>query len=217
MSQVAPPAAEYAQAIVLRLKDCGVPNYYGEQRFGIELRNLDRAVALPGRGKPVGRKDAFMVSVLQSALFNCWLIARLERGEFNTLLPGDVARKTDTGGLFIVDDIDEAARRFQSGLISYTGPIYGHKMMAAAGRAGEYEDAVLQRYGLNLAGFKHLRAPGSRRAAVLNLDDLAVRPVAEGLQFSFSLPAGAYATTVLREFTRCGATAARQSDSLIGG
>ena len=157
VSQVAPPAAEYAQAIVLRLKDCGVPNYYGEQRFGIELRNLDRAVALPGRGKPVGRKDAFMVSVLQSALFNCWLIARLERGEFNTLLPGDVARKTDTGGLFIVDDIDEAARRFQSGLISYTGPIYGHKMMAAAGRAGEYEDAVLQRFGLNLAGFKHLR------------------------------------------------------------
>ena len=143
-----------------------------------------------------------MVSVLQSALFNCWLIERIRRGEFDRLISGDVARKTDTGGLFIVDDLEEAARRFAVRQITYTGPIYGHKMMAAAGPAGDYENRLLLRFGLDLGIFKPLRAPGSRRAAILHLNDLAVKPVTEGLEFVFTLPSGAYATTVLREFTR---------------
>ena len=74
--------------------------------------------------------------------------------------------------------------------------------MAAAGRAGEHERRVVQRVGLDMEIFRQLRAPGSRRPAVLNLDDLAIEQVAEGLRFSFTLPSGAYATTVLREFTK---------------
>jgi tRNA pseudouridine13 synthase len=211
LSQVGPEAALRAQAIMAALKQSGLPNYYGEQRFGHESGNLDRAVALFRRGKAHGRKDAFMVSVLQSALFNYWLIDRVRRQEFNTLLLGDVARKTDTGGLFIVDDLAEAAQRFRAGGISYTGPIYGHKMMAAAGPAGEYEQRLLQHFGISPEIFKPLRAPGSRRAAVLNLSDLTMEPVAEGLLFSFTLPAGAYATIVLREFTRSALHAAEEN------
>ena len=199
---VDPHAGQRAEAIAAAIKDGGVANYYGEQRFGFDYRNLDRAMALVKRGKANGRKDTFMVSVLQSALFNCWLIERIQRGEFNTLLQGDVARKTDTGGLFIAEDLDEAAQRFAARQITYTGPIYGHKMMTAAGPAGEYENRVLKSMGLDLGVFKPLRAAGSRRTAILYLDDLAVQPVSEGLEFTFTLPSGAYATTVLREFTR---------------
>ncbi len=202
LSRVEPNTVKRAETIAAALKRSGVPNYYGEQRFGAAYGNLDRAVALLKRGKAHGKKDAFMVSVLQSALYNCWLIERIQRGQFNTLLQGDVARKTDTGGLFIAEDLAEATLRFEARRISYTGPIYGHKMMAAAGPAADYENRVLQRFGLDRAIFKPLRAPGSRRPAILNMDDLAIAPAAEGLLFTFTLPSGAYATTVLREFTK---------------
>jgi tRNA pseudouridine13 synthase len=215
LSQVGPDGLERAQAIAEVLKQDGLPNYYGEQRFGVAFGNLERAAALVQRGKAHGRKEAFMVSVLQSALFNCWLIARIQRGQFKTLLEGDVARKTDTGGLFIVEDLEEAGHRFASGRISYTGPIYGHKMMAAAGPAGVFENQLLQRHGLDSACFKSLRAPGSRRAAVLHPKDLVIKPVAEGLHFSFTLPAGAYATTLLREFTRMDGAAVAENELLF--
>ena len=197
-----PQADMRAAAIAAVLKSSGVPNYYGAQRFGHQFRNLDRAAALVRRGKAHGKKEAFTVSVLQSALFNCWLIERIRRGQFKTLLQGDVARKTDTGGLFVVDDLQEALQRFEAGRIIYTGPIYGHKMMPAAGPAGDYEKELLDRFGLAPAVFKPLRAPGSRRAAVIHLHDLSVQTVRQGLEFTFTLPAGAYATTVLREFSR---------------
>ena len=202
LSQPGPEALERAAAIATALKQGGLPNYYGRQRFGVAFSNLERAAALVQRGKAHGRKDAFTVSVLQSALFNCWLIGRIQRGQFKTLLEGDVVRKTDTGGLFIVQDLEEAGQRFAAGLITYTGPIYGHKMMAAAGAAGVFEAQLLERYGLEPSRFKLLRAPGSRRAAILYPKDLTIQPVADGLLFSFTLPAGAYATTLMREFTR---------------
>jgi tRNA pseudouridine13 synthase len=202
VSGLAPQAEEKAAAIAGVLKSNGVPNYYGEQRFGHQFRNLDRAAALVRRGKTRGKKEAFTVSVLQSALFNYWLIERIRRGHFRMLLQGDVARKTDTGGLFIVEDLEEAAQRFESGRIIYTGPIFGYKMMPAAGTAGDHEEKLLKDFGLAPDIFRPLRAPGSRRVAVIHLHDLALQPVFQGLEFTFTLPAGAYATTVLREFTR---------------
>lgn len=202
VSGVGPQADARAAAIAAALKSGGVPNYYGEQRFGHQFRNLDRAAALVRRGKAYSKKEAFIVSALQSALFNCWLIERIGCGRFRTLLQGDVVRKTDTGGLFIVDDLDEAAQRFEAGRIVYTGPIFGYKMMRAAGQAGDCEKELLERFGLAPAAFKPLRATGSRRAAMILLHDLAFKPVPQGMEFTFTLPAGAYATTVLREFTR---------------
>ena len=197
-----PEADARAAAIAAALKSGGVPNYYGEQRFGHGFRNLDRAAALVRRRKAYGKKEAFMVSVLQSALFNCWLTERIQSGQFKTLLQGDVVRKTDTGGLFIVEDLDEALQRFEAGRIAYTGPIYGYKMMSAAGAAGDREKELLGRFGLSADAFKPLRATGSRRAATIHLDDLTIHPIPQGVEFTFTLPAGAYATTVMREFIR---------------
>lgn len=201
VSQVEPDALANAQAIAEVLRQKGLPNYYGEQRFGYQMRNLDRAASLmEGTRKPRGRKDAFTVSVMQSALFNIWLKTRVARDAFNRLLLGDVARKTDTGGLFVVDDLEEATTRFEAHQIVYTGPIFGHKMMAAGDIAGVYEAMILEKFHLDLSAFKPLKAPGSRRPALLYLDDLRVALCPSGLKFEFSLPSGAYATTVLREF-----------------
>ena len=201
VSDTVTDAIKFTYPIIERLERCGVPNYFGPQRFGRGLGNLDRAGALLASGKTArGRKDAFWVSSLQSALFNLWLKERIQRGDFEKMLEGDVARKTDTGGLFVVTDPVEAQDRFDRAMLSYTGPIYGHKMMAAAEHAGRYESELLARFELTPEGFKPLRSPGSRRVAILKNMDLLVSSADEGLWFEFSLPSGAYATIVMREF-----------------
>jgi tRNA pseudouridine13 synthase len=202
LSQVPPHALDAARAIADKIRQVGIPNYFGAQRFGIQLRNIDRAVALLRRGKARGKKEGFMVSALQSALFNMWLKERIEGDAFDTLMMGDLVQKTDTGGMFVVEDLQEAAQRFAKRKIIYTGPIFGHKMKAADDQAGGFERRLLESLGLDVAAFKPLRAAGTRRRAVLHLEDLTIAPAAEGLRFCFSLPSGAYATTVLREFTR---------------
>jgi tRNA pseudouridine13 synthase len=203
LSQVSSDRLEQAQAIADLLLARGLPNFFGEQRFGTGMQNLERAAALAVRPRRAhGGQATFLISALQGALFNIWLKERMERGDFARIVLGDIAQKTDTGGLFRVDQPEEANQRLQSGAIVYTGPMYGFKMMAAEGIAGEWESAVLQSVGLTPAVFKPLRAPGTRRRAVLHLPDLAVGAVDEGLEFSFTLPSGAYATTVMREFMR---------------
>ncbi len=202
LSQIPPHALDAATAIADKIREGGLPNYFGEQRFGIQLRNIDRAVALLRRGKARGKKEGFLVSALQSALFNLWLKERIEREAFDTLMMGDLVQKTDTGGMFVVEDLQEAAQRFAERKIIYTGPIYGHKMKPAGDRAGGYERRLLESLGLDAGAFKPLRAAGTRRPALLHLADLTIAPVTEGLRFCFSLPSGAYATTVMREFTR---------------
>lgn len=203
LSDVPPERLQAAQAVAEALKARGWPNFFGEQRFGIDMANIDRAVRFLRRQKaPRGKKDAFTVSVLQSALFNRWLSERMARGDYAHILEGDVVQKTDTGGLFIVTDVTEAAERFASGAIVYTGPIFGAKMMAAAGPAGENEKSTLRSLGIDSEDLARLKSPGTRRRAILFVGDLAIESAPGGLLFSFTLPSGAYATMVMREFAR---------------
>ncbi len=143
-----------------------------------------------------------MISVVQSALFNIWLRQRIESGSYEQLLTGDVVKKTETGGMFIVENHALENKRFANGEIVYTGPIYGFKMKSAMSTAGEIEAALLKQFNLTLEDFRRFRSPGSRRQAILKLTDLYITEVDDGLCFTFTLPSGAYATTVLREFTR---------------
>lgn len=196
-------AQERAQIIRRRLAATGVPNFFGEQRFGEQGHNMDKGIALFSRPFRSRRKsEKFTVSVVQSALFNAWLKHRIAGGDFNRIISGDIAKKTDTGGLFTVSDVHEANERFATKAIIYTGPIYGYKMMATADAAGAIESELLGGFGLKPEDFKRFRSPGSRRPALLHLSDLTVTSDPEGLVFSFTLPAGAYATIVLREFMK---------------
>lgn len=198
-----PDGLDRARAIAAVLKQRGVPNFFGEQRFGIDMANLNRAMKMAAGQQPVrSKRDDLMVSALQSALFNIWLTRRMARGQAGEIISGDVAQKTDTGGMFVVEDLADAQDRFAQGAIAYTGPIFGFKMKAAETLAAEYEQEILNDFDLHTEVFKRLKAPGSRRTALLNLDDLAIEPDEAGLWFSFTLPTGAYATTVMREFLR---------------
>jgi tRNA pseudouridine13 synthase len=190
--------------VLAQLQRDGVPNYYGEQRFGIGERNVVRAFAML-RGESRGPRDRFerkmLMSALQSALFNQWLAERVVEQLYARPVLGDLLRKEDTGGLFINQDNDDAVRRMEAWEVSPTGPMFGASMRRPEGEADAREQAIFAKSGLTdemLAA--HAKAgEGTRRAARVQLTNCEVEQTEEGLRLVFELPAGAYATTVLRE------------------
>lgn len=194
-------ALPQAEAIVQALRERGLPNFYGPQRFGREGDNADRGreILVTGRGPRERWLRRLLLRAYQSALFNTWLVRRIERGWFERLLDGDVAKKRDTGGLFEVEDATVEQPRFECDEITYTGPIYGSRMWWATGEPGEMERELLEQAEVTVEMLDRAHLNGSRRRARLLLDDLEVEPHPDGLLFTFSLPKGCYATTVLRE------------------
>ena len=198
-----PGALGRAEAIARALQSRGMPNYYGVQRFGMRGDNAQRGrEALEGRGPRKRWLRRLVLSAYQSALFNTWLAERIERGWFERLLTGDVAKKTDTGGLFDVVDAEVELPRFQRGEITYTGPIYGARMRWAGGEPGDLERYVMEEADVTDGMLRQARLDGSRRVARLILADLHAESHPDGLLFTLTLPKGAYATTVLREFMK---------------
>ena len=98
---------------------------------------------------------------------------------------------------------ESAFYRFDAREIIPGGPMFGKKMFTAAGAAAEREQAVLQDAGLSLGafhGFGKLLS-GTRRYTLVYVDDLAGDVENEGVRLTFTLPAGSYATVLLRELT----------------
>ncbi len=203
-----PEALARAEAVTQALQARGLPNFYGHQRFGINGDNARQGrEVLLGRGPRERWLRRFLLSAYQAALFNAWLTERIRRGWFERLLTGDIAKKTDTGGLFEVADAQVELARFQEREITYTGPIYGARMRWASGEPGQLERKILEDAGVTMEMLRRARLDGSRRPARLFLSDLCIEPLPDGLVFEFSLPKGAYATTVLREFMKAEVTA----------
>jgi tRNA pseudouridine13 synthase len=192
---------ERAQRILEVLQAKGVPNYFGPQRFGLEGQNPQRGYALlKGKGRGSIWLKRFMIGSLQSLLFNDWLALRLERELYDKVLEGDIAKKTETGGEFVVEDPERESERAQRFEISATGPLYGRKMRQAQGAARALEEEILSRYGLTPEAFK--ARYGDRRPLRIPLRELSLELQPEGLWIGFSLPKGSYATAVLRELMK---------------
>jgi tRNA pseudouridine13 synthase len=203
------PARARAAADALSAR--GLPNFFGPQRFGSEGRNavVGRALLLGEDGPEVRRaaRDRFLrrlsISAYQAFLFNRWLAARLEDGLFAAALAGDVMKKLDTGGLFTCEDPAVDGPRVARFEISPAGPMFGHKLRAAAGDALAREERILAADGMTLAGFARGggEAEGTRRAARLPLR-ADVGAEGDGYRARFELPKGSYATVVLRELVK---------------
>ncbi|MCX6649622.1 MAG: tRNA pseudouridine(13) synthase TruD [Candidatus Bathyarchaeota archaeon] len=192
--------AECIQKTVARL---GIPNYFGTQRIGKDGDNvIDGYDLITGRFRERNRwLRRFLVSSFLSHLCNRYLAGRVESGNFTRILRGDLAKKHDTGGVFTVEDEAVEQPRFDAGEISFTAPIYGYKMREAKYEAKEMEDAVFSGAGVTLDQLRKLGADGTRRLGRL-LPDISVAPHDEGVTLSFTLPAGGYATIILREFMK---------------
>ena len=191
-----------AQAIIEQLQTRGLPNFYGPQRFGVSGNNPEKGLALllgQYRLRSV-RKRKLLVSSFSSLLFNLTLKKRMEQNFFAKLLPGDIAKKHDTGGIFLVSDPKKEQPRADKLEISATGPIWGKKMKRAEDAAATLEEKILSSQGLTPDVFR--QQPGSRRSLRIALKEVNVCQEKEGLRLEFFLPKGSYATVLLDEIMK---------------
>jgi tRNA pseudouridine13 synthase len=192
-----------AGRIAAALAQHGLPNFFGPQRFGHDGANIARGYdVLTGSWERDKWLRRLVISAYQSHLFNRYLARRIALGWFDHLVAGDVAKKTDTGGMFDVQEVAAEQGRYARGEITFTGPMFGAKMWAAKATAGELEASILAETGLTLDNFAQARVEGTRRPGRLPLTTIDYSVRDDQLQLVFFLPKGAYATVVVREFTK---------------
>jgi tRNA pseudouridine13 synthase len=211
-----PDAATLLGPIIERLRAHGLPNFYGPQRFGRAGETALLGLALlRGEPPPVstsGRKPnlrspflrKLALSAAQSALFNHYLGRRLLDGLLQTVLAGDVMARWPFGGMFVATDVPAEQDRFAARETVHTGPIFGRKTFSAAADAAAREEAILADAQLAreaLRGFGKL-LQGTRRHNLVYLQDLTASGDADGIRLQVTLPAGTYATVLLREITK---------------
>ena len=226
------------KTIMERLATEGVPNRFGEQRFGNRndshligkalmqsewktvvrymladnapqfndvARRMQRELARKSAEKAVmcipHRLRKLFLSAYQAYLFNCILEKRAPY--LGKLLDGDIAVKHSNGAPFLVPNASIEQQRADALEISPSGPIFGYKMRLPANDVLTLETSLLADEGLGLKTFRKavgIRLPGTRRPLRMPMTCHKVSIANNGgIHFSFTLPAGGYATVVLEE------------------
>lgn len=214
------------------LRDKGVPNYFGAQRFGAQMSNLrqvsvlmrqvlegDKAVQQGGRFR-----RGMLYSAARSYLFNQVLSERISAGNWQSYLRGDVLSLDGSGRCFKLADeeageewTDELQQRIETLDIHTTGPLPGiisaKDKYVSSGEAADIEKRVVTELDWMVAGLEAFGLQASRRALRFAAAELSWQweqdipalisssdaEACGNLNLAFTLPRGAYATSLLRE------------------
>lgn len=195
--------------LVERLKVTGLWNFYGEQRFGKNLETLKIGLDLLAQDKEASRKPFYLrklgLSAVQSALFNEVLRLRITNNTHKKVLLGDVLCMLPQESKCHARNLPEDQLRVDQGLMAVTGPMQGWKMYPKpAEEALLLENHVCESFGFKQDVWKGFGKflMGARRCLVYPIEGLDLGFETDGVRLSFSLPAGAYATQLIREITQ---------------
>lgn len=179
----------------------GVPNYFGEQRFGHGLRNLVEAEKMFLRSnKRIPRhKRSLYLSAARSWIFNIILSERVSAGNWDRRIDGDVFMLDGRSACFKDDASTDLDQRLQQGEIHPSAVLWGDGETMATHACAAIETAAVDRFPVFKQGLVAARVESQRRAMRLLVSDIECQPQASDLVLSFSLQAGSYATMVLRE------------------
>ncbi|MEZ9527012.1 tRNA pseudouridine(13) synthase TruD [Enterovibrio norvegicus] len=182
------------------IRDKGVPNYFGSQRFG---RNGNNVVSAREWGQDKFRvrdksKRSFYLSAARSYMFNQVLSARIEQGMTHTPMRGDMLID-DTEHLKLVLDTDKATELLEKGHWLISGPMTGDNALPTEADARKFEQNIIDQEPDLLAVIRSNRMRHDRRALMLFPQEMEWMCEKDTLTVSFSLPAGSFATAVMRE------------------
>ncbi|GAB6140781.1 tRNA pseudouridine(13) synthase TruD [Methylosoma difficile] len=187
------------------IKAYGIPNYYGSQRFGHEGQNVSKALAM-FQGMKAGREQrSLYLSAARSYLFNHILASRVLDGSWNQALAGDTFMFDGAQTCFKSTQPDEEIlRRVAEQIIHPSAVLWGKGAPDVAGEALAIEQTIISANQALAEGLEAAGVAKARRALRLKAADLQWQFIEDTvLQLSFSLPAGCYATALLREIIDC--------------
>ena len=181
----------------------GVPNYFGEQRFGRDGGNLELVQSVFA-GRRVRRdKRSIAISAARSFLFNQILDARVRKKTWNRLETGDLANLDGSASVFSVDELTpELVQRCSAGDLHPTGSLWGDGAPCTTANVAEAECDAVASYESFTAGLSKARVEAASRPLRLPVADFTVEFDAGVAWLAFRLQKGSYATTVLRELFR---------------
>jgi len=180
----------------------GVPNYFGQQRFGFDGHNVNAALQLFNGRKVKDRfKRGMYLSAARSYLFNCVISQRIEDDLSTSPLLGDCVQFVANRSFFPLPDLSEQTmQRLHDREVCLTAPLWGAGELTSTEQAKQYELTCLAPFenlqaGLVKEGLKQERRPLILMPKQFNYDWLDEQSV----KIDFYLPAGCYATSIIRE------------------
>jgi tRNA pseudouridine13 synthase len=179
----------------------GVPNYFGEQRFGRSGDNVENARRM-FQGRRVQRHErGLLLSAARSLLFNAVLAERVRQGTWNAALAGDVWMLAGSQSIFGPEPMTiELASRLSTGDIVPTGPMFGIGALRTQDEVLRIEQSVADTHADLMQGLIANDLRQERRALVLRPTGLSSAWLSDrDLEMRFSLRKGSYATVLTRE------------------
>lgn len=182
----------------------GVPNYFGSQRFGIGGNNLHQAKRWAESNAPLRdrNKRSFWLSAARSALFNQIVSQRLKKTDFNQVVDGDALQLAGRGSWFVAtpEELPTLQQRVDDGELLITASLPGDGEWGTQNAALAFEQQCVADEEVLLGLLKRERVEAARRAMLVQpealswnwWDDVTV-------ELNFWLPAGSFATSVVRE------------------
>lgn len=185
-----------------QVKTYGVPNYFGEQRFGRECGNLAKAESMLVQSKRI--KDRFLqgmyCSAARSWLYNLILAKRVNTLTWNVALDGDIMQLTGSKSIFAIDAVDEIIKsRIKANDISPASPLAGKSKQLVKNVALEIISSIYADWQPWVTGLEKQGLEEAWRANILRVNNLEYVAYDNRIELSFTLPAGSYATAVMRE------------------
>lgn len=181
----------------------GVPNYFGEQRFGHDGGNIAAAQAMfSGKLAVRDRKQAgIYLSAARSFLFNQVLARRVAARNWDSPLEGEALNLNGSRSFFVPKIIDDTIRRrVAEGDVHPSGPLWGRGELATRMAVGKLETELINEHADLARGLENAGLEQERRALRLFPRELGIEWLdAQSLRLEFTLPPGSYATVLLRE------------------
>ncbi|EKE84791.1 tRNA pseudouridine(13) synthase TruD [Idiomarina xiamenensis] len=187
----------------------GVPNYFGEQRFGRQGSNLTAMhqwLLAGGKSKRLKKSQkSLLLSSARSFLFNQVLAYRLQQQQLQTLFDGDVVNLAGSRSWFVVEQVDDSLReRLQQQDILLTGPLSGRVAgrdaeQPRSGAGYELEQAALADWQPLVQALIDKGVQSDRRPLLLYLQQPQLSWQDNDCLLSFDLSAGSFASSVIRE------------------
>ena len=190
-----------ADVLLAQIAQRGVPNYFGEQRFGRSGDNVAQARAMFAGRRVERSKRSLLLSAARSQIFNEVLAARVERGAWDCALEGEIWSLAGSHSWFGPEPYTAVlAERLARGDIHPSGPLWGQGDPPGTGVAGALERTIGATHADLVQGLIAARMDQDRRPLRLLPRELKWRWLdASILELAFELPAGSYATVVVRE------------------
>ncbi len=191
---------EEIQNRIAIIDQSGVPNYFGEQRFGRDGGNMELSRQLFAGRKLSRHKRGIALSAARSLIFNDILDARVKQGSWNTILPGELANLDGSASVFAVEEVDDELKaRCNAHDIHASGSLWGVGAPQSTGKVAQLEGEIAHSHAEIVAGLINAKVDASSRPLRLRVRDLKWTTEDGVCWLEFSLRKGGYATVVLRE------------------